>query len=470
MQQAVGVPHAATGAATTNNNPNNNVNNSNIMALVNLQPGVTAAAQATAANAATQSSIYNGNNAADPSSVDPIELLISMNANGSLDEYYPALAIHLMMKTIKNSVNVGVRKDAIQALVYAMRSLDTKCVNYVELVIPPFLDLIKSMNDNLVIDLTVQLGSLVSYFKKHIEPYLTNILAFVEQYWNTHEKQVKMIVALLDLVQSIANVMDIEFKRYLPKVLPLILKQLKIEVHDRTFSNTSKILNLLRLCTCCLENYVHLILSQFAEYLTIRDNLKLKQEIMFTIYTFAQKITLSDNCAILFQSFIKILEQNSANLPAPHNQVLSNNPLIMQSIAVVQQQNAALQERQAVSSGQGLQVPNVLSITYLLFSNTAGSPASLTNEKLGVNTDLGTLTIETLYLLARQMNGRFFVYALMFDRILLKNKAYAKLYEQLMVYCRESTYHTIWTNQFSNLNSLSSPFSTNSTEVSKAGI
>ena len=81
-----------------------------------------------------------------------------MNANGSLDEYYPALAIHLMMKTMKNSVSVNVRKDAIHALVFAMRSLDKRCVNYVELVIPPFLELIKSMNDNLVIDLINQLG------------------------------------------------------------------------------------------------------------------------------------------------------------------------------------------------------------------------------------------------------------------------------------------------------------------------
>ena len=56
----------------------------------------------------------------------------------------------------------------------------------------------------------------------------------------------------------------------------------------------------MRLCTCCLENYVHLILSQFAEYLTIKENVELKQEIMFTIHTFARQITLSDNCAILF--------------------------------------------------------------------------------------------------------------------------------------------------------------------------
>lgn len=178
---------------------------------------------------------------------------------------------------------------------------------------------------------------------------------------------------------------------------------------------------------------------------------------MFTIYDFARQITMSDNCAILFQSFIKILEQNSSNLPPPNNQILANNPLIQQSITALQQQYAFQRDRQNANSNHPIQVPQVLSITYLLFSNSSASPASLTNERLSTDTRLGTLTIETLYLLAKQMGGRFFVYAPMFDRILLKNRTYAELYEQLMIYCREATYHTITPGQ-PNPNILNNPF------------
>jgi hypothetical protein len=150
--------------------------------------------------------------------------------------------------------------------------------------------------------------------------------------------------------------MDIEFKRYLPQILPLILKQLQNEISSCALNdsqasqsqvsnlnaiantNTLKILNLLRLCTCCLENYVHLILSQFADYLNMQD-LQVKQEIMLTIYTFARQITLSDNCAILFQSFIKILEQYSSTLPAPSNHNFSNTSLQTPQSANSQQQH-----------------------------------------------------------------------------------------------------------------------------------
>lgn len=127
------------------------------------------------------------------------------------------------------------------------------------------------MNDNLVIDLIVQLGFLVGYIRKHIEPYLNRILNIIEHYWNLPEIQVKMVVALIDLVQAIANVMDIEFKRYLPQILPLLLKQLQVEIKDGSCTNTSKLMGLFRSSTCCLENYIHLILSEFAEYLTMQD-------------------------------------------------------------------------------------------------------------------------------------------------------------------------------------------------------
>jgi hypothetical protein len=427
----------AIGAATAIDNKND-VQLPNVG---NLQPGVTAAEQAATAAA----NIANKDDAT-AAGFDPIEMLLSVNYN--LEEYYPTLAIHLIMKMIKNSVSVNARLDAVHALVMAMRTLDTRCVKYVQLVIPPFLDLIKKMNDNLVTDLILNLGDLVSYIKKHIEPYLTDILDVIEWYWNLPDKQAKFTVALIDLIQSIANVMDIEFKRYLPRVLPLILKkfQQEIEKNNKSWEKTRKILHLVRSCTGCLENYVHLILSQFAEYLTLEDQryLLVKQDIMFTLYTFARQITLSDNCAILFQSFIKILEQSSNDIPVPSSSILLNSSLIVQSLAFNHEKsnNNTIPDASSIMTGSAGSSP-VFSITYLLFSHSTTTPASLTNEKINESSNLSLLTIETLYLLARQMSGRFFVYAPMFDRILIRNKSYSKLYDLLMVYCRESTIHTI---------------------------
>lgn len=145
----------------------------------------------------------------------------------------------------------------------------------------------------------------------------------------------------------------------------------------------------------------------------------------------------------MFQSFIKILEQYASNLPPPSNQILSSNILLSP-----QAQDSKQQQQQPTNNTQSVQGPAILSITYLLFSNSNTGASSLTSEELKSSTDISTLTIETLYLLSRQMSGRFFVFAPMFDRILLKNKHYSKLYEQLLINCREATFHTMWANQF----------------------
>lgn len=192
------------------------------------------------------------------------------------------------------------------------------------------------------------------------------------------------------------------------------------------------------------------------------------EEILYTIYVFARQLSLSDNCAILFQSFIKILEMNVNQLPAPSNTILSNNPLLTTSISQLTQQQQQQQQQtsphqqpshqlsmaihhhyhpQNPNLQQFANTPPILSITYLLFSNSNTGSTSLTNERLNHTTDLATLTLETLYLLARQMGGRFFVFAPMFDRILIRNSNYSRLYEQLMINCREASFHTFWANQ-----------------------
>lgn len=176
---------------------------------------------------------------------------------------------------------------------------------------------------------------------------------------------------------------------------------------------------------------------------------------MFTIYTFARQLSLSDNCAILFQAFIKILDANVNNLPSPNNNILANNPILTQPISQLTQASTPSGIANYVTSNQHSSqmmnhfsnTPPILSITYLLFSNSNTGSSSLTNDRLSHTTDLATLTLETLYLLARQMGGRFFVFSPMFDRILIRNNNYSKLYEQLMVNCRDASFHTFWANQ-----------------------
>lgn len=321
-------------------------------------------------------------------------LFIKMNAGiTSLDDYYPALAIHLLMKIIKKSIYMGPRKDAIQALILAMRSLDVRCNNYVELVIPPFLDLIKSINENYVSDLLTQLCNLIAYIKRHVEPYIGEILRIIEYHWSTTDRQ-SVFIALIDLLQSLVNALNVDFKKYIPQVLPLILKQLKRELNENTsqkrFKNTQKLLFFLRSCTSCIENYINLIITQLSAYITHADTPKeIKQDILFTIYTFAKQINLSDNCALVFQSLVRVLDQ-------------------------------------------------------YLTSTTQLIPKKI--DKLDTHSDACYLTLEIIYLLARQLNSRFIAFTSMFDRIIKRQQTYYKLFETIISCCQDGNWSSVQRN------------------------
>lgn len=127
------------------------------------------------------------------------------------------------------------------------------------------------MNHHFSRNLVVQLGFIVSYIRNNIEPYLDRILDLVQLYWSISDIQMKMIAALIDLVQSISNVMDVDFKPYLPRILPLIIKQLQTEIKDGSCTNTSKLLFISRTYTDCLKRYIHILLPEFIEYLDLAD-------------------------------------------------------------------------------------------------------------------------------------------------------------------------------------------------------
>ena len=307
-----------------------------------------------------------------------------------------------MIKIIKTSISINPRRDALQALIFAIRSLDTRCSLYVEYVVPPMLELIKNQNDNIIVDLLSQFGQLIFHLKKNIDPYIETILNIAKPYWALNDKTKNVIVAAsIDLIQSIVNVMGTEYRKYLPETIPMILTKLAREINvNKVATNVQKLLHLTRSISPCIEFYVHLILTQFTEFLKNPDvDCAFKSDIVFTIYIFAKTVNLIDNVAVFFQSFVKLFDLYLS----------SSTP-------------------QAFLPSLNIQKP----------TGNLIMPSSLSNVKLNNQSDLLLLVLETIYLIAKQMNSRFFTYIPMFDRVFARRGYYSKIYEQLTSYCRDA--------------------------------
>jgi hypothetical protein len=375
--------------------------------------------------------------ATDPYLDSTPDMLVSLNLQSSLDEYYPALAINLLMRIIKTGIVITTRRVAIKALVFAMRSIENRSTQYVELTVPPFLELIRSNKDSLVIDLLTNFSDLILHIKKNIEPYVSSILSCIDFHWSQANVKQTILIGLMDLLQSLVNVLDSDFKKYLPQVLPLVLKQFQRELNELKYTNTHKLLNLLRSLSCCLEHYVHLVIQQFSDYL-MANNKKtpenIKKDILFTIYCFSKDISLVDNCSILFQSFVHVLDQHLSVTTS-----LESMSSLTPATSITSNMSTASSSASLTTSTSTLH--NVNGIFNL--------PTSLTSVKISFNSDVVILVLETLYVLARQLNLRFFTYASMFEKVLSKNQKYFRLFEQLVAYCKDATYINISNTQLS---------------------
>lgn len=101
-----------------------------------------------------------------------------------------------------------------------------------------------------------QLGQLIAIVKQHIRNYLDDICKLIKEFWTPNSTIQSTIILLLE---HIAVALGAEFKVYLPRLIPQILRVLN---HDTSKDkrHTMALLEAMHKFGNNLEDYMHLIL------------------------------------------------------------------------------------------------------------------------------------------------------------------------------------------------------------------
>ena len=331
---------------------------------------------------------------------EPSEIMSMIQTVGSLDEYYPILSINILIKIIKYSIDLNQVKDTLNALDIVLKNLSGLCRNYIQFIIPKFLELTKNINENIVICIVTKLTFFIDYFGKSIDPYISSILKIVQSYFNISKNQA-VISGLINLMQKIQSTMSNDYKKYISQTIPIVFKKLKQEIYELKTVYRPNLLALIINCSPIIESFTNLILTQFIEILL--DNyvdVEVKKQIMLTIHNVAENVTLTANASILYPCFSKLFVQYLSCFPTPEFKL---SPMVQ----------------------------------------TESPPKCLTNIKLIFSEDLKNanfmlLVFEALYVIAKQNNSIFFTYEPVFDKILSVNETYSKLFKRLTSYCNNA--------------------------------
>lgn len=148
--------------------------------------------------------------------LDPTEL------SPSSESYFPTVAIHALLRILKEPSLSMHYHGVIQAVMFIFRSLSTQCVPFLKYIIPPFLRVLARCEPRLRESLFLQLTNLISIVHSHMKPFFPPIMVLALRFWRFHLPQI------VRLMEKISQAAPHEFRtEYFPKLLPKLLEVLQ---------------------------------------------------------------------------------------------------------------------------------------------------------------------------------------------------------------------------------------------------
>ena len=111
--------------------------------------------------------------------MSPSEMLVNMGTGGTLDDFYPSVAIATLMKIIRDPTLARHHSEVVRAVTMIFKALGIKSVPYIAQVIPSMLNVIRSSEDNFREILFKELGVLISIVRQVRIFFLISTLNYV---------------------------------------------------------------------------------------------------------------------------------------------------------------------------------------------------------------------------------------------------------------------------------------------------
>lgn len=208
------------------------------------------------------------------------------------------------MRILKDSSLSQHHKLVVHALMFIIRSLGLKSIQFLPQIMTSFLHVMRICESEFRTLLFQHLSQLVSKVKQHIRDYLREIFSLIREYWEISSNQVKNLffnyflftnnlkVHIITLIEEISSALGDEFKPYVPgkknfylikmiknfylkELLPRILHLLN---NNESSSRESilKALHALKFFGMNLDDYLHLVIPivvKLCEYSTLGINI-----------------------------------------------------------------------------------------------------------------------------------------------------------------------------------------------------
>ncbi|KAG8190056.1 hypothetical protein JTE90_023028 [Oedothorax gibbosus] len=229
------------------------------------------------------------------------EMLVNMP--GTLDEFYPQIAIVTLMKIVRDPLLSQHHSMAVHALMFLFKSMGLSAVPYLQQVMPSFLNVVRNADPTFKESLFQQLCQIISIVKLHIRNYLDDIFALLKEFWTP---QSPMQGTLILLVENVVIALGAEFKIYLPQLIPHVLR---VFMHSKDRTITVKLLVALQKFGNNLDDYLHLVLPPIVKLFDSSDApINVQRCALETIDYLSETLDFSEFASRILQPLVRNLD------------------------------------------------------------------------------------------------------------------------------------------------------------------
>nr|KAG5704724.1 hypothetical protein BaRGS_005180 [Batillaria attramentaria] len=254
---------------------------------------------------ASEAAVSKSEKKKDDGDFDAMEMLANMGANSTLEEFYPAVAIGSLMRIIRDPGLNMHHTMVVQAITFIFKSLGMKCVPYVHQVIPAYLSVIRSTEDNFSEFLFQQLGVIITIVKRHIKPYLDDIFDLITEVWSAKPGMQNTIILL---IEQIAVALGTEFRVFIPHIVPMVLR---VFLHDQSHerSITAKLLGAVQLFGANLDDFLHMLLPPIVKLFDSTESpFPVRKGAIETIDRLTEVLDLTDYSSLIIHPLVRVLD------------------------------------------------------------------------------------------------------------------------------------------------------------------
>lgn len=252
----------------------------------------------------------------DPIEISSNELLVASGAQ-SLHDFYTSMAIYVCLRVLKDPNSPQLHLKAVQAISIILQWLGISCTQYVSLVLPRLLSVVRSTEDRNLVPYFRQINIIIISIKGSIIQYVNDVVQLIRDYWDTHSE---LQILLIQTIESLAAALDSEFRHYIHLLLPFVMKTFRIDSNLSTLSNTtanhtqdrqlilSQMFSTLTKFGKTLKPHFNVVLPSILDIASTQTYpLKLRQEALETIEQLADKVFISDYVSAILQILLRVL-------------------------------------------------------------------------------------------------------------------------------------------------------------------